>query len=217
MAKKDEQLEQLEQWENSIDGIYDNLSNSLAVGRDLEHNIVMVVKKLPQKVRSFVYNKCAFTSANGGGHTLCQKTLRRSWLIILDDKADKDIVAHEIAHAWLGHKLDFPDARATTEWGYKTEKEACEQATAWGFKSELEPELIEAYEEVLKQRRAMGKKYILTTEHAVCTHGKPVLVDTETNEAYGVGDILPDGTPARIMYKKLAHPDIYEELINPDE
>jgi len=48
-----------------------------------------------------------------------------------------------------------------------------------------------------------SKKYILTAEHAASSYGQPVLVDTETGQAYGVADILPDGTPAAIKYKQL--------------
>jgi hypothetical protein len=39
----------------------------------------------------------------------------------------------------------------------------------------------------------MPEKYILTTEHSASSYGQPVLVDTETGQAYGTGDILPDG------------------------
>ncbi|MBU4056231.1 MAG: hypothetical protein KKA41_17890 [Proteobacteria bacterium] len=46
-------------------------------------------------------------------------------------------------------------------------------------------------------------RYILTTEHSTSSYGIPVLVDTATGEAYGRGDILPDGTPASELYRKL--------------
>lgn len=46
-------------------------------------------------------------------------------------------------------------------------------------------------------------RYILTTEHSTSSYGIPVLVDTTTGEAYGQGDILPDGTPASELYRKL--------------
>jgi len=51
------------------------------------------------------------------------------------------------------------------------------------------------------------EKYILTTEHAASSYDQPVLVDTETNEAYGVADILPDGTLAAIKYEELMERD----------
>ena len=53
-------------------------------------------------------------------------------------------------------------------------------------------------------------RYILTTEHAASSYGQPVLVDTETNIAYGIADILPDGTPAAQLYEKL---ETYRENI----
>jgi len=45
----------------------------------------------------------------------------------------------------------------------------------------------------------------LTTNHAACSYGQPVLVDDEGNP-YGVGDILPDGTHA-VMYVMENLPD----------
>jgi len=35
-------------------------------------------------------------------------------------------------------------------------------------------------------------------------YDQPVLVDTETNIAYGLADILPDGTPAVQLYEQLS-------------
>jgi len=53
----------------------------------------------------------------------------------------------------------------------------------------------------------MSKEYILTTEHAASSYGQPVLVNTETGQAYGEGDILPDGTPAATKYEELRQQD----------
>ena len=47
-------------------------------------------------------------------------------------------------------------------------------------------------------------RYILTTEHAASSYGQPVLVDTETNIAYGIADILPDGRSAALLYEQLS-------------
>jgi len=128
-----------------LEGIMDNLGG-LQVDRDLEFTIVKTLQKLPPRVRNYVYKNCAFTSIpKAGGQSLCRHKIKKPWLIILSDKADENVVAHEIAHARLGHKIDFPSIWPPIEWSYQTEKEACEQATKWGFKSELEQELIEAY------------------------------------------------------------------------
>ena len=53
----------------------------------------------------------------------------------------------------------------------------------------------------------MSEKYILTTEHAASSYGQPVLVDTETGQAYGVADILPYSTPAAIKYEEIRQQD----------
>ena len=47
------------------------------------------------------------------------------------------------------------------------------------------------------------ERYVLSTEHSASSYGRPVLVDTETREAYGRGDILPDGRPASEVYAAL--------------
>lgn len=64
--------------------------------------------------------------------------------------------------------------------------------------------------ETLKRKRIISgrlnkmSRYILTTEHAASSYEQPVLVDTETNIAYGLADILPDGTPAVQLYEQLS-------------
>lgn len=46
-------------------------------------------------------------------------------------------------------------------------------------------------------------RYASITEHSQSNYGTPVLVDTETGQAYGQGDMLPDGTPAAVVYEEL--------------
>ena len=53
----------------------------------------------------------------------------------------------------------------------------------------------------------LNQRYILTTEHPASSYGQPVLVDTDTGQAYGKADILPDGTPAAKLYEELAGRD----------
>ena len=47
------------------------------------------------------------------------------------------------------------------------------------------------------------ERYVLSTEHSASSYGQPVLVDTETREAYGRGDILPEGRLASEVYAAL--------------
>ena len=46
-------------------------------------------------------------------------------------------------------------------------------------------------------------RFILTTEHPSSSYNQAVLVDTETGQAYGVADVLPDGSPAAGLYERL--------------
>ena len=134
------------EWENSFDGVFDNLGH-LNVGVTLEGVIVRAVHKLPPKVREFVYGRCVFVSfAEGGGQCYYKRT-KRPWLIILGEKADESVVAHEIAHARLGHKCDL--LGNNMEVAFKTETEACSLAKEWGFVglgTEVDKEIIEAVE-----------------------------------------------------------------------
>lgn len=52
------------------------------------------------------------------------------WVVFLNDEAfhDRSIIAHEIAHTWLGH-----GAYADIEDLVKKEHEACATAAGWGF------------------------------------------------------------------------------------
>ncbi|MBA7629774.1 hypothetical protein ES703_37278 [subsurface metagenome] len=59
-------------------------------------------------------------------------------------------------------------------------------------------------EQILSTASIAMLRYILTTEHAASSYNQPVLVDTETNIAYGTADVLPDGTPAMQLYEKLS-------------
>jgi hypothetical protein len=68
------------------------------------------VARLPQEIQTFVRRKCAFkVFAPGGlGCAIPPDVRRGKWIIVVSANVDADdahgIVAHEIAHAWLGHR-----------------------------------------------------------------------------------------------------------------
>jgi hypothetical protein len=97
--------------------------------RAMEAALARVLPRLPAEVRSFVADECRFLSLLGGkpyGH--CADGLITLALSQLSDTEADCVVAHEIAHAWLGHG-PMPDG-AQRE---RQEREAQEQAAAWGF------------------------------------------------------------------------------------
>lgn len=111
-------------------------------GEDVETQlgIVKVLSKLPDNVVQFALDRCSFTSVGKvtAGMVLpgkvgihpSEKRSRNCWLIILDERStdDESVIAHEIAHAWLGHDRTSADdqetweidaANLTKEWGFE--------------------------------------------------------------------------------------------------
>ena len=110
--------------------------------------IVETIAKLPATVAAFAIERCAFVSV---GKVACGITLpgkigvnartrrsRNQWVILLTERLPShdrhSIVAHEIAHAWLGHdklSINLPKdcetkaAGLTKSWGF-TGKGVCE-------------------------------------------------------------------------------------------
>jgi hypothetical protein len=97
-------------------------------GEDAEtrSSIIRVLYQLPEDVVIFALDRCSFVSvgkaASGmvlpgkiGVHSQ-KKRSRNCWLIILDERStdDESVIAHEIAHAWLGH--DRISAYDTETW-----------------------------------------------------------------------------------------------------
>ena len=128
---------QFDTWENSLEGIHDNLK-LLEVAPHIEVKIVGVLAQLPKNVREFVYKECAFISIgdSNAGTTFCmeQRNLKNfKWLIVLCDGAvnnDISIIAHEIAHATLGHKKFDSHVRKQAK---KVETDAARLTKKWGF------------------------------------------------------------------------------------
>lgn len=102
--------------------------------------VAQCIAALPTEVREFALDRCRFVSV---GHGVCGLTLpgriatqegrtRNVWIIVLDEEEDPDqakgTIAHEIAHAWLGHdrlgldssvEMEVEAARLAREWGFK--------------------------------------------------------------------------------------------------
>lgn len=108
---------------------------------DTKQTIVEGVARLPLEVQEFVLDRCCFASVGRnalaqvlpgrvGLHPVEQKA-SNMWIIILTegfrpDEDNRGMVAHEIAHAWLGHdRLGEPPPDC--------EDQAANLAKQWGF------------------------------------------------------------------------------------
>ena len=101
------------------------------------YRIATVVSRLPDDVQTFVFTSCFFVSISGlaGPVGLAAAPVRlpcdRPWVIALRNSLPPEdalgIIAHEIAHAWLGP--DVPVAQIPSD----SEARANKQAAMWGF------------------------------------------------------------------------------------
>jgi len=124
-------------WEASREGIADSLDIASAVlPPELETTVLDAVEKLPVEVREFVCERCRFihVPSPGGGLTVNYEFIgkySRPWLVFLTDGASKELVAHEIGHAWLNH-YGSGEGQSGEEVGQQ-EIAASEIAATWGF------------------------------------------------------------------------------------
>jgi len=134
------------EWENSLEGVDYDLELT-TVPEDMRCTIVSAVRKLPRKIRGFVFQKVFFTSVEEKGGQCWHKQNACPWVIVLGDKADESVVAHEIAHAHLGHKAKRGGMEV--EVSLRQETDACSLTKQWGFSgcgTEVNKDLLEAIE-----------------------------------------------------------------------
>jgi hypothetical protein len=109
---------------------------------EVEGWLVETISRLPEEVAEFAVENCGYMSVGKSAlamvmpveafHSLTDDSNGNMWLIFLDERCKKkdahSMVAHEIAHAWLGHKRGDPNcpktaeidaANLTKEWGFK--------------------------------------------------------------------------------------------------
>lgn len=100
-------------------------------GNDLQHVIYSTITHLHPEIREFIFDQCHFVSMEGLYGRCVYERCRRPWLIILNENADEFTIAHEIAHAYLGHNKH--EEGRDIEIGKKQEDEADSLAKKWGF------------------------------------------------------------------------------------
>ncbi len=134
--KKDIEFYEYENWEtNPKRRLGDEVT-----GWNIEKWISFVLDMwdLPEKVKTFVWTKCQFHTFNESlaGRMITIESPKTKYLILIQEKdpLGKSIgpniaatIAHEIAHAWLGHRVVFDKKQARVR-----ERDANEQVKAWG-------------------------------------------------------------------------------------
>jgi hypothetical protein len=101
------------------------------------YRVAAVVSRLPAGVQRFVFTRCFFVSISGvnGPVGLAAAPVRlpcdRPWVLVLRNSLPPEdapgVIAHEIAHAWLGPDVPLAEIPADSE------VRADAQAEAWGF------------------------------------------------------------------------------------
>lgn len=128
-----------EAWMRSLEGIHYRIAY-LGESEFTRAHIANAVSRLPGDVQDFACERCRFVSVGEGamgitlpgsiGVNAHEKRSRNMWIIVLDDRIPVEeldgVVAHEIAHAWLGHNRceevtvddEVAAATLTREWGF---------------------------------------------------------------------------------------------------
>lgn len=110
----------------------DHLSRN--IDAKIERFLVKAVCRLPKVVQQFVLKNCYFVSAmryNGACISISGITKRRFKHIIIILNGSEKTVAHEIAHAWLGH--DGTITMISEQTYNRQESAANRQVKKWGF------------------------------------------------------------------------------------
>lgn len=124
---------------------YDVSGPAIFAGDDdrLRLALASVLVRLPKRVRHFVQRRCQILSIGlGSGAITWPASIvdkRVKWLIVMSEtkfrsqRRRESTIAHEVAHAWLGHNRLDPDISPDVE------EEADNQAVAWGFSRTYSP------------------------------------------------------------------------------
>lgn len=113
------------------------LARYFGIDSETQSGITRALVRVPAEVRQFAITECVFVSAGADTLGLCRPVSiigQATWLIVLaEGEAEivENVVAHEVAHAWLGH--DIGDTSSTHE---EIEAATRQLLRDWGFKGE---------------------------------------------------------------------------------
>ncbi|MGD2217931.1 MAG: hypothetical protein PVJ64_14330 [Gemmatimonadales bacterium] len=124
------------------DYIYEEISyhlegSGIYVSDDIKSRITETLMRLPERPREYALDNCFFL---GVGYGMCVGTSivcmtgrevppKKFLVVVRDEIPDDDVhsvIAHEIAHAWLGHDMgpnvpqsgEVEAAKLVAEWGF---------------------------------------------------------------------------------------------------
>jgi hypothetical protein len=123
-----------EAFDRALEGVYQRLDVAHLIGENetLHDRIYETVMRLPDEVRTFVFDMVIFLSG-AWGQAVRGADWSQRWLILLaPDLPDADVlsvIVHAIAYAWRGHGQQ----RGITP---EEEREACDLVRHWGFTGE---------------------------------------------------------------------------------
>ncbi len=118
------------------DAWYDCGSVNFYAGDDegFQAALSRVLVRLPSKAREYALRRCTiFSIGEGAGGIVWPSRIvdrrKRRWVIVIDANTDdlESVIAHEIAHAWLGHDRLNPNI------GRQVEVDAANLVRAWDF------------------------------------------------------------------------------------
>lgn len=107
---------------------------------EIRRFLALVLLRLPERIREFAIERCAVLSVGHNAYGITWPAriakkwrvgINRRWLILLTENLppgdEESIIAHEIAHAYLGHDRGSPDLPQDCE------EQACNLVAKWGF------------------------------------------------------------------------------------
>jgi hypothetical protein len=149
-AKLKKNLAEHRRWAASPEGIWETMGFVAGAETDDQQAIVQTIAALPKKARELAVGLIfvSMTDVDGFVHrTYCpghDQPQEQTWIFLnmgsLSFSKKKDTVAHEIAHAYLGHD----DVGKVTS--NKNEREADDLAEEWGFKRSYSKKALKRFE-----------------------------------------------------------------------
>jgi len=158
--KWEESIKQQEKWENSLEGIWENLNwhaDPSIVTERYKKIVCKTLQKIPKETRDKILEKTLFLTDTGWGcvHELCFPVPLKAEIIKqtvvtfnfsnmehekISEESMMDVIAHECAHVILGHHTMEKHSNGFNE------READNLSKKWGFKGTYTEKMLKEVE-----------------------------------------------------------------------